>query len=310
VRAGGLEPPSSFEHQDLNLASLPKFLHARRRSNARADPQKECRTPRLAWTRSCRRSFGVRTIRNNEEYESVLALLGKGLNDCEVARLTGIPRGTVRDWRWGKGSSAFRGTADNPYRCIRAHDFRAIPAPEYSYLLGMYLGDGCLSERPRGVFQLRISCDGKYPGIIKECCAAIESLMPGQHAYVQPLKSRAVEVSLHSKHWICLFPQHAPGRKHERHIELVPWQKDLVNQVHERFLRGLIHSDGCRVVANDRGVMSVRYHFSNRSEDIKKLFCDSLDALEIPWTRPCNKQIAIYRKAATARLDEFIGPKY
>lgn len=75
------------------------------------------------------------------------------------------------------------------------------------------------------------------------------------------------------------------------------------------FLRGLIHSDGCRVVANDRGVMSVRYHFSNRSEDIKGLFCGSLDQLEIPWTRPSPYQVAVYRKAATARLDEFIGPK-
>ena len=75
------------------------------------------------------------------------------------------------------------------------------------------------------------------------------------------------------------------------------------------FLRGLVHSDGCRVVANDRGVASVRYHFSNRSEDIKSLFCASLDYLGIPWTRPSQRDIAIYRKAAVAQLDEFIGPK-
>src|SRR6266511_431692 len=29
VRAEGLEPPRSFEHQDLNLACLPRFQHAR-----------------------------------------------------------------------------------------------------------------------------------------------------------------------------------------------------------------------------------------------------------------------------------------
>ena len=53
----------------------------------------------------------------------------------------------------------------------------------------------------------------------------------------------------------------------------------------------------------------MRYHFSNRSEDILGLFTDALDALGIPW-RPSNKHtISIYRKAATARLDEFIGPK-
>jgi hypothetical protein len=51
------------------------------------------------------------------------------------------------------------------------------------------------------------------------------------------------------------------------------------------------------VVANDRGVASIRYHFSNRSEDILGVFTAALDALEIPWTR------------STARLDEFVGPK-
>lgn len=71
----------------------------------------------------------------------------------------------------------------------------------------------------------------------------------------------------------------------------------------------MIHSDGCRVVANDRGVMSVRYHFSNMSEDIIGLFTASLDKLEIPWTRSTKKIVSIYRKAATAQLDTFVGPK-
>jgi hypothetical protein len=78
---------------------------------------------------------------------------------------------------------------------------------------------------------------------------------------------------------------------------------------HEDFLRGLIHSDGCRIVANDRGVKSLRYHFSNKSEDIKDLYCRSLDALGVGWTRPCGRQIAVYRKASVAILDQFIGPQ-
>ena len=110
-------------------------------------------------------------------------------------------------------------------------------------------------------------------------------------------------------HWPCLFPQHGPGKKHTRSIVLAAWQEHIVSRHHEELLRGLIHSDGCRVIANDRGVASVRYHFSNLSEDIKRIYCASLDALGITWTRPCNKQIAVYRKAATARMDEFIGPK-
>ena len=34
---------------------------------------------------------------------------------------------------------------------------------------------------------------------------------------------------------------------------------------YEDFVRGLIHSDGCRVIADDRGVKSIRYHFTNHS---------------------------------------------
>jgi hypothetical protein len=64
------------------------------------------------------------------------------------------------------------------------------------------------------------------------------------------------------------------------------------------------------VVANDRGVRSVRYHFSNRSDDIRGLFTAALDALGIPWTRPSKYQVAVYRNSAVARLDEFVGPKW
>jgi hypothetical protein len=118
-----------------------------------------------------------------------------------------------------------------------------------------------------------------------------------------------VDVSHYSKHWPCFFPQHGPGKKHLRPIRLEAWQELLVKQATEQFIRGLIDSDGCRVVANDRGISSVRYHFSNRSDDIRALFCGALDELGIPWTRPSQYQVAVYRKAAVARLDEFVGPK-
>ena len=157
---------------------------------------------------------------------------------------------------------------------------------------------------------LRIFCDSQYSGIINECCEAMEAVMPPKHAHVYALPTRCVQISMCSKHWPCYFPQHGPGRKHERLIRLEPWQEEFVKNETESFVRGLIHSDGCRVIANDRGVKSIRYHFSNRSEDIKDIFCESLNRLEIPWTRPSNKDIAVYRKAATARLDEFVGPKH
>jgi hypothetical protein len=247
--------------------------------------------------------------RPKEEFETVLGLIAGGHNDCEVSRLTCIPRSTVRDWRSGARNGTSRGRSRSDYQCGRGHDFSTLPSEPYSYLLGMYLGDGCISDHGRGVWRLRIVSDTRYPGIIEECCRAMEAVMPGQRAYRLARRSRCIEMSMYSKHWPCLFPQHGPGRKHKRRIRLEPWQEQFVTQATESFLRGLIHSDGCRVIANDRGVESVRYHFSNRSEDIKRLFCASLDSLGIKWTRPSDREIAIYRKDAVARLDRFIGPK-
>ncbi|MGV0646131.1 hypothetical protein ABQE44_22305 [Mycolicibacterium sp. XJ2546] len=56
-------------------------------------------------------------------------------------------------------------------------------------------------------------------------------------------------------------------------------------------------------------IYSIRYHFTNRSEDIPELFTAALDKRDIPWTRSSKYIVSIYRKAATARLDEFVGPK-
>jgi hypothetical protein len=244
-------------------------------------------------------------VRSAEEFERVRSLVAAGVNDCAIARQTGIPRCTVRDWRV-RPQVQVRPVSGSV--CGRVHDFSALPASAYSYLLGLYLGDGCISRHPRA-WRLRIILDAKYPGIIQRCREAIDAVMPGQRAATLRRPKNCTDVSLYSMHWPCLLPQHGPGRKHLRPIRLEPWQEALVEQAPEDFIRGLIESDGCRVVANDRGVRSVRYHFSNRSDDIRALYCAALDQLGIPWTRPRWFDVAVYRKAAVARLDEFVGPK-
>jgi hypothetical protein len=237
----------------------------------------------------------------------VQRLLATGMNDCAIARSTGIPRRTVLDWRHSKSMIRARSLSGSS-ACGVDHDFAALAPAAYCYVLGIYLGDGCISRTGR-VWKLRITLDDKYPGIIDRCREAIDILMPGQRAAMLRRSNNCTEVWLYSKHWPCLLPQHGPGKKHLRPIRLEPWQELLVKESTEEFIRGLIDSDGCRVVANDRGVRSVRYHFSNRSDDIRGLFTAALDALGIPWTRPSKYVIAVYRKAAVARLDEFVGPK-
>jgi hypothetical protein len=118
-----------------------------------------------------------------------------------------------------------------------------------------------------------------------------------------------VEVMSHWKHWPCLFPQHGPGRKHERRIVLEPWQEWIVLQEPRALLRGLIHSDGCRDKNFVKGKSYPRYSFSNNSHDIRQIFCNACDVLGIHWTAPYWKTIAVSRRRDVATLDGFVGPK-
>jgi hypothetical protein len=175
-------------------------------------------------------------MRSADEFNEVRRLIAAGVNDCAIARLTGIPRPTVRDWRCRPPARLRQPIASSA--CGVDHDFASLPAAAYSYLLGLYLGDGCISQ-DRRVWRLRIVLDKKYPAIIDRCCAAIEMLMPGQRAGIVK-QVGCVEVCLYSKHWPCLLPQHGPGRKHLRPIRLEPWQQLLIDQATEEFVLGLI----------------------------------------------------------------------
>jgi hypothetical protein len=194
-----------------------------------------------------------------------------------------------------------------------AHDFDRLPW-SYAYLLGLYLGDGCLSNHPRGVFRLRVVLDVRYPGIVAECVRAMQEVLPGNRPGVQRRRdANAFEVWVLSKQLPCLFPQHGPGRKHERVINLADWQQHAVERHPQLLLRGLIHSDGCRstntVRHGEKRYEYPRYSFSNRSDDIRRIFCDTCDLLGIEWRVMNAFNISVARRASVARLDEFIGPK-
>jgi hypothetical protein len=112
----------------------------------------------------------------------------------------------------------------------------------------MYLGDGCVSST-RTSYQLVVVCDAAYPDIIDDCATAMTlTLLPRRVGCNPHPVHRCVRVVASSKLWPQAFPQHGPGRKHNRKIELAPWQREVVDRFPQEFLRGLLHSDGCRTV--------------------------------------------------------------
>lgn len=248
-----------------------------------------------------------------------LALVAQGFSQNSVSKQTGISRAAIRSWlKRIEPLGYIQGT-----ECPRCGGTPSIPddPAAYSYLLGLYLGDGCVSPAKRGVYSLRIACADAWPGLIGACAEAVQRVRLTNK--VCRVQSQGCQyVASFSKHWPCLFPQHGPGKKHERAITLESWQQWIVDASPWEFVRGLIHSDGCRVtnwttrlVGGERKRYEYpRYLFANKSDDIRKLFTDTLTAVGVEWTTlargsdPFN--ISVARRASVALMDAHVGPKY
>ena len=239
--------------------------------------------------------------------EIVQLLAAAGLSKSRIARLTGLPRSTVKSW-------LVDGLPSGNYRRAVEPVLADLPAAEYAYLLGMYLGDGHIARTGRSHI-LRVSCDAQYVQVMAELETALAAVAPGRSIFRVPRPGRCVVVAAYWKHWPTVLPQHGPGFKHDRRIELMPWQRELIRKESARLVRGLIHSDGCRYIARQptsdrrRTYPYVRYSFSNKSEDIKRILCEHLDLLGIHWTEANAANIQIARSDSVQMLERIVGPK-
>lgn len=239
-----------------------------------------------------------------------LDLLATGRSLNSVSNQLGVSRAALREWR-DRGPEPRTRSA----RCCVCDGGKPDEAG-YSTLLGYYLGDGCISKARR-TYSLRVSCDRTYPGIIADVGDAIALVHPG--AGICHVQGPGVVVVQNCwNHWPCVFPQHGPGRKHERLLVLADWQREIVTAHPAELLRGLFNSDGCRS-ANwaTRPVAGVtkrydypRWQFVNHSSDIRQWCCDALDLLEIPWRQSSWTTISVSRREGVAKLDALIGPKH
>ncbi|PJM94610.1 helix-turn-helix domain-containing protein [Streptomyces sp. CB01373] len=248
-----------------------------------------------------------------------LSLVHQGRSLNSVSRETGVSRATIRAWQT-RAEPLHRNRAMSCPRC-RDAPWEPEEITAYTYLLGLYLGDGCVSSLRRGVHFLRITCADAWPGLIEACAEAMQRVRPDNKVF-RVQRQGCQNVTCYSKHWPCLFPQHGPGKKHERRITLEPWQQEMVDTHPWEFVRGLIHSDGCRItnwttrlVGGERKRYEYpRYFFTNTSADIVRLFTDTLDKVRVEW-KPLHQSraavtISVARKASVALMDAHVGPKH
>ena len=248
-----------------------------------------------------------------ERRQAAVRLVAGGARAADAARALGTSTATVYAWLHAEAPELV-GRA--PARC-RCQDPRAwcADAGAYAQLLGLYLGDGCLSLG-RTTWRLRITCDDRWPGVADEVAAVMAAV--SQRRVQRVAQTGCHDVGVWWQHWPCLLPQHGPGKKHERSIVLEPWQRALVHEHPGRLLRGLFHSDGWRghnVAVHRRPDGFVtryrypRYEFTNLSADIRGLCTDALDRLGIAWRPNGAVRISVNRREAVAALDVHVGPK-
>jgi hypothetical protein len=253
-------------------------------------------------------------IRSQETVDSALRMSDLGISDRENAAIHGVAIKTIRRWRrlYQRLGIPRGGAYESP--CPRCHS-ADLDRAAYALLLGWYLGDGHIANARRGVYVLSVSNDPKYPGLNAEIAETMRRVKPNARPCMRG--GNAIRIESRWKHWPCLFPQHGPGRKHTRPIILAAWQREIVTEHPEALLRGLFHSDGCRITnwtertigGRRKRYEYPRYMFSNESEDIIGILTDALDLLGIAWRRPRRNMVAVSRREATAALDAFVGPK-
>ncbi|MFI0809798.1 transcriptional regulator [Streptomyces echinatus] len=245
-----------------------------------------------------------------------LSLVAQGRSLNSVSKEVGVSRHAITCWL-----SRLEPLSRTP-PCIRCRDTPGAPEdrPAYAYLLGLYLGDGYIISKPRQHY-LMITCTASWPGLVDAAENTMHRVLP-EPSVTRRQREGCVDVMSFTKHWVCLFPQHGPGKKHERPIVLEPWQQVIVDAHPWEFVRGLIHSDGCRitnwttrVVAGERKRYEYpRYFFTNKSDDIRGLYTGTLDKLGVEWTY-CTRDgipynVSVAKKASVALMDAHVGPKH
>lgn len=134
-----------------------------------------------------------------ETRRRVLALLGEGRSLNSVSRMAGISRSAIRAWR----------TRIEPARSGTDCTGR-VSGPAYAYLLGLHLGDGCISRQPRGGHALRIACADAWPGLIDACEEAMRAVRPG-NSVCRAHTQGCTMVTSYSDHWPACSPSTDPA---------------------------------------------------------------------------------------------------
>jgi hypothetical protein len=140
-----------------------------------------------------------------------------------------------------------------------------------SYIIGLALGDGNLSNPNGRAIRLRITCDKKYPLLIKRIFNSLKLLFPDNKVSIVDRDRNCLDVSVYSNYLEELLGWKAEkGPKFVQNVSVPMWIKENY-QYKICCLRGLIETDGC--VYSDRNYRMINFTtiIPKLAKDVKEI---------------------------------------
>ncbi len=141
--------------------------------------------------------------------------------------------------------SYYRKTPLNPDKKLQA------------YIIGVALGDGNLSNPNKRAVRLRVSCDKKYPRLLKHIVNALQLMLPKNKVGITNRKGNCIDISVYSNYLPKLLSWNwHDGPKDKQNVAVPIWIKKDQNFAKE-CLRGLFQTDGS--IYKDRDYLMVNF---------------------------------------------------
>jgi len=246
-------------------------------------------------------------MNKQEKIEYTKDKLNEGWSQRKIARELNVDSSTVRYWiKQNFKISSHVSSVEHLQDNIKQNKHH------YAYILGAYLGDGCISTHPRS-YALRIFTDNDYPEIIQREIDSLQKIFPNNKVNSWKQKyADCTEIKVYNKHHPILFAQHGEANKHTRDVSLHDWQWDIVKEEPECFLIGLIDSDGCEYyhtqVVGGKERSYKMFMFTNMSPDIVNMYSETLKLLNIEHTfvRYKTGKVNVYvrKRSDVTKLEE------
>ncbi len=181
-----------------------------------------------------------------------------------------------------------------------------------SYVIGLAIGDGNLSNPNGRATRLRITCDKKYPLLLCRIVNSLQELLPDNKVGLVSRKDNCVDVSVYSNHLEkTLGWQAAKGSKFIQKVTIPNWVKQ--NKKYKiNCLRGLIETDGSIYLDRSYKMMMFATIIPRLAKDVYEIiislgFSPHLYKIKKDKGIHNSKQKTLYRIRLSKRVTEFLN---